>query len=409
MSRTMANVWIFQSNPKYYDLFTELNDPKIIDSAWTVNQHKNKIKKGDIALLWISGKNRGIYAIVDITSDPKMMDLDPDGWVTYDDEETQKLMVEYRYRSKFSQPILESEIITIPGLSDLSIFKNHNRTNFTVTKNQWDIISREIQRGLQEFNEFEYDDDVQSDSWETQFGTVAIKTMDRTSFLYHGSGIPVEIRNFFNINSIIPGKIDPIQLLFKNNIYEAKIRIDRQPNPRTQILWHADFENTIKTVLPKWCEHFSTSHNILPESPKMRFIKTNSPTQYAIEFIEPEKILADISSDQDESEEEKSATEGRMVQFYGKRYERDPDNRLKAIEYHGLQCSICGFDFYKAYGDRGQGFIEIHHIKPISTFEKEKLVDPKSDLVPVCANCHRMIHRKKDNILTIEEMKQIKN
>ena len=60
----MANVWIFQSNPKIYDLRTELDDPTCKEANWTVRQYKDKIKKGDIALHWISGKNRGIYAIV---------------------------------------------------------------------------------------------------------------------------------------------------------------------------------------------------------------------------------------------------------------------------------------------------------------------------------------------------------
>lgn len=44
-------------------------------------------------------------------------------------------------------------------------------------------------------------------------------------------------------------------------------------------------------------------------------------------------------------------------------------------------------------------------IKPISTFTEEQQVDPQTDLITVCANCHRMIHRKPNDILTIEELK----
>jgi 5-methylcytosine-specific restriction protein A len=122
-----------------------------------------------------------------------------------------------------------------------------------------------------------------------------------------------------------------------------------------------------------------------------------------------DRVELDISSDIDESEEERFAREGKVTSYYGKRYERKLENRLSAIRIHGLRCSVCGFDFSQAYGARGQGFIEIHHIKPISTFEEEMEVNPKTDLVPVCANCHRMIHRDRDDVMSIEELKKILN
>lgn len=82
--------------------------------------------------------------------------------------------------------------------------------------------------------------------------------------------------------------------------------------------------------------------------------------------------------------------------------------RRKAIEIHGSTCIACGFDFEKTYGTHGKGFIEVHHIKPLSTYDgKEVNVDPYKDLVPLCANCHRMVHRNKDEVLTIEELKEI--
>jgi 5-methylcytosine-specific restriction enzyme A len=49
----------------------------------------------------------------------------------------------------------------------------------------------------------------------------------------------------------------------------------------------------------------------------------------------------------------------------------------------------------------------VHHVKPLSTIKEEVEINPETDLVPVCANCHRMIHRRKDDVLTIEELKSI--
>ena len=88
-------------------------------------------------------------------------------------------------------------------------------------------------------------------------------------------------------------------------------------------------------------------------------------------------------------------------------YERNPELRTAAIRIHGTICMACGFNFEGKYGVHGKNFIEVHHLKPISrNFEKSN-VDPNKDLVVVCSNCHRMIHRNKINILSLEDLKKI--
>lgn len=105
--------------------------------------------------------------------------------------------------------------------------------------------------------------------------------------------------------------------------------------------------------------------------------------------------------------EEGYGVEGRVKFIYGKRYERDSENRRLAVKKHGLNCHVCDFNFELVYGERGKDFIEIHHIKPLSTLTEVMEVNPETDLVPLCANCHRMIHRRKDNVLSVEELKSI--
>ena len=53
---------------------------------------------------------------------------------------------------------------------------------------------------------------------------------------------------------------------------------------------------------------------------------------------------------------------------------------------------ICGFDFEEKYGELGKGYIEVHHIKPLSEIDEEVVVNPETDLICVCSNCHRKIH-----------------
>ena len=70
-----------------------------------------------------------------------------------------------------------------------------------------------------------------------------------------------------------------------------------------------------------------------------------------------------------------------------------------------LYCEICGFDFNKVYGDFGNGFIEVHHIKPISTMQEGEKTKVE-DLAMLCSNCHSIVHRKQP-WLSMSELKAI--
>lgn len=85
-------------------------------------------------------------------------------------------------------------------------------------------------------------------------------------------------------------------------------------------------------------------------------------------------------------------------------YERNGNARSKCIDIHGYNCAVCEFNFEKAYGDIGREYIHVHHIIPIHTIKKEYQINPENDLIPVCPNCHAMIHRKNPP-LSIKELK----
>jgi 5-methylcytosine-specific restriction protein A len=89
-------------------------------------------------------------------------------------------------------------------------------------------------------------------------------------------------------------------------------------------------------------------------------------------------------------------------------YERSRLARRKCIEEKGIRCSICGMSFEETYGPVGKGFIHVHHIKPISEFGEAHKVNPKKDLIPVCPNCHAMLHRKiNGHYLSVEELRSL--
>lgn len=97
--------------------------------------------------------------------------------------------------------------------------------------------------------------------------------------------------------------------------------------------------------------------------------------------------------------------EGAVQQVLVNKYERDPSTRRKCIETYGYMCQVCGMDFKKVYGKLGNDFIHVHHRVPISTHKgKNHKIDPENSVVPVCPNCHAMLHKGK---LSIEELKKI--
>lgn len=86
--------------------------------------------------------------------------------------------------------------------------------------------------------------------------------------------------------------------------------------------------------------------------------------------------------------------EGALKKVYVDRYERDYNARNKCLEIHGCKCVVCGMTFESIYGEVGRGFIHVHHTIPISTIGQTYQIDPEKDLVPICPNCHAMLHRK---------------
>ena len=97
-------------------------------------------------------------------------------------------------------------------------------------------------------------------------------------------------------------------------------------------------------------------------------------------------------------------TEGGLKVMVSSHRERDPRLREEAIRLHGTNCQACGFDFAKTYGELGKGFIEVHHVVPLSERGIAK-TNPATDLTVLCANCHRMVHRKKGMCISIKKLR----
>ena len=108
----------------------------------------------------------------------------------------------------------------------------------------------------------------------------------------------------------------------------------------------------------------------------------------------------------DNDEYDEAFPEGRVLYRQHRLHERNrvviKKVKANAERKNGLACSICGFDFFQKYGKLGKGYIECHHLIPVSEYAKEIVITIK-DFVLVCSNCHRMLHRKRP-WLSIDEL-----
>jgi predicted RNA-binding protein with PUA-like domain len=153
---SLVNVWVFQANPTRYDVFNALSDPEVQRHHWQVNQNINKIKKGDIALIWMSGKEAGIYAVAEIASDPSIMGDTPAEekyWLSNEDKGVERLRVELINKTVLiNRPVYRYELKAIEELKNLSILRVAQGTNFPVSPIEWYVIKELIDNKIKSRN-----------------------------------------------------------------------------------------------------------------------------------------------------------------------------------------------------------------------------------------------------------------
>jgi hypothetical protein len=106
-------------------------------------------------------------------------------------------------------------------------------------------------------------------------------------------------------------------------------------------------------------------------------------------------------------------TEGGTTETTKEVIKRNRVARKKCLAYcfknnEHYKCKICGFDFEEKYGKIGKHIIDVHHIKSHAQVSKEigeHEIDPETGLIPICSNCHRIIHRQKPPL----EINEVRN
>lgn len=179
--------------------------------------------------------------------------------------------------------------------------------------------------------------------------------------------------------------------------------------------WYAKNDTTIKQPLIKWILEEANRVFIFTR-PRVRtpFTFQGLGTPHSFEDQSPVLIrwlvnrLVEESFEVLPTEESGPAKfiEGATKSILVNAYERNQKARQACINHYGFDCSVCGFNFSSHYGDIGQKFIHVHHLRDLASVGCEYEVNPIDDLRPVCPNCHAMLHVEKPP-MSIESLRKI--
>lgn len=239
-----------------------------------------------------------------------------------------------------------------------------------------------------------------SDNAKSILSNVITKQLDKSSFVYDGTVVPKKAFGFFGIEDIKRGEKKVIKFLYRDRLFNVFIQKSDQERSLTRLFWHKDLKQFINEMYPVHYRLFKSGGKQTSVI-NMSIYKTDVRDIYEFEFS---RAITD-EANQNDLENRLGNLEGDLYQTSTIKHKRSYDNRKKAISIHGLSCNICGFNFEDTYGDIGSDFIEVHHKKPLSEADGSILIEPSKDLITLCANCHRMIHRIPGKILTINELK----
>ena len=138
--------WLFQGNPKYYRILDGIRDFE--QMPWLVTRYDKLIAPGDGVLVWMAGKDAGIYGIAEVVERPRHWEAVPDvGYWVDKSRLGQKPQVLIRFTSKLlDKPLLRSQLSQDPVLKTLMVMRQPNATNFKVTPEEWQRVF-EVKQG----------------------------------------------------------------------------------------------------------------------------------------------------------------------------------------------------------------------------------------------------------------------
>lgn len=261
---------------------------------------------------------------------------------------------------------------------------------------------------------------------------IAEKIVDLSLMLNGVTGIPKEIRPFFRIDHL--GKKKWTLKIYLSNVNDDQFYrgVVTVVNERTRLTFENHLIHLLRKAYPEHYQYFlnrkSSQHELGKKlkDVRIRLYKKGTSQEPAMDSslsgtfeisfpdssekrfdTNPSDLLFGMEwNEKNEYREGKKRLYSHLVRERDRRVIRVAIKKAKE-RYGKVFCEVCGFDFFQMYGEYGIDFIECHHKIPLAERDDLGSITKIEDIALLCANCHRMIHRKRNHVLRVEELKQI--
>jgi predicted HNH restriction endonuclease len=355
----MSKSWIFQGNPKRFDVLGYLEDAGVGGRiTWTVSRYRDEYAVGDTVYVWLAGEKSGVVAraiVEGIPSSPEGQSaqrasvfdiagsLDNDRWTI--PLKIEKLANE---REKIKRDWLRVD----PLCRDMQILKAPQGTNFRLS----DVEASRLNRLWNKTGSDWSDDEclaaiyLYENIWQGKISKKADSPVGETAVLI-GRAVTGVYNKVMNIRHLDP-------------------RVEQEGlsggGAAIQAAWDRYFNaDDLSLDIEKIQED-------LPRSWKANYV-----------FVDPSEDEGVVGA----------GAEGKRRKVLGIRIERSKKLRDRCLAHWGYSCQVCDLNFEERYGAIGKDFIHVHHLNSIAV-TGETQTDPVKDLRPVCPNCHSMLHKE---------------
>lgn len=419
-----SGYWIFYCNPKYWDIESFLLSNRVNELYTITEWQKDYFTKGQIGVIRVGKDNRtkielngkkklesGIYAIVEITDEPQYIeDPNKELWTSENERSNKKYRVGLKViNNLLNTPLLISDLKNSRIKDDKYLINGFQSSTMPLEKESMNYILSLI------------NNDITKKQYEVEVISIPASKTIELIYKYSIHAHPDKVKGYSYKNAVYytfretsgimkvlytleecillnPKKDYSIVLDNMNITEDIKKRIINYIEERKRI-YGFDYDGNYKIYIL----NEAIKLNSPKKFPKSLRNHTYSKIEY---FFYDDNIIHTIKSEDTNLIDDSEFYEGNMITIKQNKYERNPKARRECLKHYGCKCQICGFDFEEFYGEIGKDVIEVHHRKALSEIKENYTVDPIRDLVPVCSNCHTIIHSRKP-YYTVEELKSI--
>lgn len=213
-------------------------------------------------------------------------------------------------------------------------------------------------------------------SWEVLTDEIAVKSTDLSSLKYNEIRVTNEVKDYFHLANMAKHERRDIFLHYNDMAYPCVIYLDSYEKGRGKLRWGKKFRSVFSDLVAGYFFEDNQGESV----PLLRFRKIDH-LNYEICLIFVREII-----------ENTFEVDPRLLSPR-EAYRLVEENfmwRIETMKYHGNQCALCGMDYVEIYGDPGKGRMQIHLREDLEGEEIHPHV--ATDLMPICANCHDIVH-----------------